>query len=249
MFLFVGIGWVFGFWIFAKVIEYLFAKSEMMATWLFIGLIIGTIPALYKEAGKHGRSKGSFVSMFVAFAVLTSTHLDIIGFLCMLLTGFGWAKPVKVNPRNFKKYKKGMAITAIAGPLSNIMLSFVCIFILSFMARFDILYLYAGKASFAGDFTTSLLTVISSIIFQMAYLNLYLAVFNLIPVPPLDGSRIVSYVLPGKISYYYDRYGQYFQYGLFAILLVFMYTDIFNPIAWIADTVFDGFVSFWSLIF
>ncbi len=176
-------------------------------------------------------------------------HLDIIGFLCMLLTGFGWAKPVKVNPRNFKKYKKGMAITAIAGPLSNIMLSFVCIFILSFMARFDILYLYAGKASFAGDFTTSLLTVISSIIFQMAYLNLYLAVFNLIPVPPLDGSRIVSYVLPGKISYYYDRYGQYFQYGLFAILLVFMYTDIFNPIAWLADTVFDGFVSFWSLIF
>ena len=177
-------------------------------------------------------------------------HLDILGFLCMLFTGFGWAKPVKVNPRNFKKYKKGMAITAVAGPVSNILLSFCCIFVLSFLAKFGLFHLYVGKASFSGaDFTTSLLTVVSSIIYQMAYLNLYLAVFNLIPVPPLDGSRIVSYILPGKISYYYDKYGQYFQYGLFAILLVFMYTDIFNPIAWVADVIFDGFVSFWSLIF
>ena len=91
MFLFVGIGWVFGFWIFAKVIEFLFAKSEMMATWLFIGLIIGTIPALYKEAGKHGRSKGSFVSMFVAFAVLTSilTYVQY-GEFVQVKPGFGW---------------------------------------------------------------------------------------------------------------------------------------------------------------
>ncbi len=91
MFLFVGIGWVFGFWIFAKVIEFLFAKSEMMATWLFIGLIIGTLPALYKEAGKHGRSKGSFVSMFVAFAVLTSilTYVQY-GEFVQVTPGFGW---------------------------------------------------------------------------------------------------------------------------------------------------------------
>lgn len=91
MFLFVGIGWVFGFWIFAKVIEFLFAKSEMMATWLFIGLIIGTLPALYKEAGKHGRSKGSFVSMFVAFAALTSilTYVQY-GEFVQVTPGFGW---------------------------------------------------------------------------------------------------------------------------------------------------------------
>lgn len=91
MFLFVGLGWVFGFWIFAKVIEFLFAKSEMMATWLFIGLIIGTLPALYKEAGKHGRSKGSFVSMFVAFAVLTSilTYVQY-GEFVQVTPGFGW---------------------------------------------------------------------------------------------------------------------------------------------------------------
>lgn len=91
MFLFVGIGWVFGFWIFAKVIEFLFAKSEMMATWLFIGLIIGTIPALYKEAGKHGQSKGSFISMFVAFAALTSllTYVQYGEFI-QVTPGFGW---------------------------------------------------------------------------------------------------------------------------------------------------------------
>jgi len=91
MFLFVGIGWVFGFWIFAKVIEFLFAKSEMMATWLFIGLIIGTIPALYKEAGKHGRSKGSFVSMFAAFVALTSllTYVQYGEFI-QVTPSFGW---------------------------------------------------------------------------------------------------------------------------------------------------------------
>ena len=91
MFLFVGIGWVFGFWIFAKVIEFLFAKSEMMATWLFIGLIIGTVPALYKEAGKHGRSKGSFISMFVAFATLTGilTYVQY-GEFVQVTPSFGW---------------------------------------------------------------------------------------------------------------------------------------------------------------
>ena len=91
MFLFVGIGWLFGFWIFAKVIEFLFAKSEMMATWLFIGLIIGTIPSVYKEAGKQGRSKGSFVSAFVAFAALTSllTYVQY-GEFVQVTPGFGW---------------------------------------------------------------------------------------------------------------------------------------------------------------
>ncbi len=91
MFIFVGLGWVFGFWIFAKVIEFLFAKSEMMATWLFIGLIIGTIPALYKEAGKHGRTNGSFASMFVAFALLTGllTYVQYGEFI-QVTPSFGW---------------------------------------------------------------------------------------------------------------------------------------------------------------
>ena len=91
MFLFVGIGWLFGFWIFAKGIEFLFAKSEVMATWLFIGLIIGTIPSVYKEAGKQGRSKGSFVSAFVAFVALTSllTYVQY-GEFVQVTPGFGW---------------------------------------------------------------------------------------------------------------------------------------------------------------
>jgi len=177
-------------------------------------------------------------------------HLDVFGFLCMLFTGFGWAKPVQVNPRNFKKYKKGMAITAVAGPLSNIILSFVCVLLLFILMKFNVFNLYVGKAFFSGaDFVTALFTVITSIIYQMAYLNLYLAVFNLIPVPPLDGSRIVSYMLPGKVAYYYDRYGQYFQIGLFAVLMVIMYLDVFNPIAWVADNIFYGFSEFWGLIF
>lgn len=91
MFLLVGIGWVFGFWVFAKVIEFLFAKSETMATWLFVGLIIGTIPALYKEAGKKGRTKGSFVSLFVAFVALMTLLIYVqYGEFVQVTPGFGW---------------------------------------------------------------------------------------------------------------------------------------------------------------
>lgn len=91
MFLLVGIGWVFGFWGFAKVIEFLFAKSETMATWLFVGLIIGTIPALYKEAGKKGRTKGSFISLFAAFATLMTLLIYVqYGEFVQVTPGFGW---------------------------------------------------------------------------------------------------------------------------------------------------------------
>ena len=91
MFLLVGMGWVLGFWFFAIIIEFLFAKSEMMATWLFIGLIIGTVPSIYKEAGKQGRSKGSFIALFAAFVALTSllTYVQC-GEFVQVTPGFGW---------------------------------------------------------------------------------------------------------------------------------------------------------------
>ena len=177
-------------------------------------------------------------------------HLDILGFICMLLTGFGWAKPVQVNPRNFQKRKRDMAITAGAGPLSNVMLSFVCVFILALLDKLGVLYIYYGKGYFSGlNFWTALLMVIGTIIYYMSYLNLYLAVFNLIPIPPLDGSRLVDALLPGKVSYYYNRYGTYFQIGLFAVLMLIIYFDLFNPIAWVAQKIFSGFVSLWYGIF
>jgi Zn-dependent protease len=177
-------------------------------------------------------------------------HLDIMGFLCMVLTGFGWAKPVKVNPRNFNNPKRGMAITAAAGPLSNVLQSFVCMFILALLAKFNVLAIYYGKGGFSGaSFGDALLMVLGTIVYQMTYLNLYLAIFNLIPVPPLDGSRLVDTFLPGRVSYYYNRYGTYFQIGLFAVMMILIYTDVFNPIAWVAGKVWDLFYNIWFGIF
>ena len=167
-------------------------------------------------------------------------HLDIIGFICMLLTGFGWAKPVQINPRNFNKRKRDVAITAAAGPISNILLSFVCVFIMALLEKFGIRYLYVGSMS-GVPFKTALLTIISSIIRDMSKLNLYLAVFNLIPVPPLDGSRLVDALLPGKISYYYNAYGRYFQIGLFVILILVSNLGLFNPLSWVAQNVWEFF--------
>lgn len=170
-------------------------------------------------------------------------HIDLIGFLCMMLTGFGWAKPVKINPRNFKNFKRDTAITAAAGPISNILLSFVCVFIMALLAKFDVFYLYTGKGTMSGvPFATAVLVIISTIIYDMSYMNLYLAVFNLIPVPPLDGSRLIDAMLPGKLSYYYKVYGRYFRIGLFVVLILISNLGLFNPLLWVSQKVWSFFV-------
>lgn len=176
-------------------------------------------------------------------------HLDVMGFLCMLLTGFGWAKPVQINPRNFKKRNRDTAITAAAGPLSNLLMSFVCVFILVLLDKFDLCLIYSSGVSFSGmNFGYALLMIVDTIILYLAYLGIYLAVFNLLPIPPLDGSRLVSALLPGKAAYYYNRYGTYFQIGLFAVLMLIVYFHLFNPIRWVADEVYSLFVSLWYAI-
>ena len=125
-----------------------------------------------------------------------------------------------------------------------------CVFILALLEKLGVLYIYYGKGYFSGlSFGTALLMVICTIVYYMSYLNLYLAVFNLIPIPPLDGSRLVDALLPGKVSYYYNRYGTYFQIGLFAVLMLIIYFDLFNPIAWVAQKVFGVFISIWYGIF
>lgn len=132
-------------------------------------------------------------------------HLDLWGTLCLVLFGFGYARPVPVNPRNFRNPKRDMAITAAAGPISNILMAFISLLTFRLLSGV-VLDIYARL----------ILRIILVDVF--ASVNLSLAVFNLLPVPPLDGSRIFAAVVPSRWTYWMDRYHQYLTWGV--LLLV-----------------------------
>ncbi len=131
--------------------------------------------------------------------------IDPMGSLAMLLFGFGWAKPVQVNPRNFKSPKRDMAIVAICGPISNLLAAIV--------GEFIRIALIVGGLIEVQHF-------MSQFLFSYVIINISLAVFNLIPVPPLDGSRVVSAFLSDRAMYTYYRY----QNILFMIFFVVMFS-------------------------
>ena len=123
-------------------------------------------------------------------------HIDVIGLIMLVAFRFGWAKPVPVNMYNFKNPKQGMALTAAAGPLSNLMLTVIALFV------YGLLYIPLSGSE-AGYYVLQTL-------YLTAYLSLTLALFNIIPIPPLDGSKVL-YSFISERSYrklmYYERYG------------------------------------------
>ena len=141
-------------------------------------------------------------------------HLDPIGTLMMFVARIGWAKPVPVNPLFFRNRKMGMVLTSVAGPLSNLMMAFVVAFPLqiSVLTSYEAINTGTGVAYYLFQF-----------LLLLFYVNVNLAIFNLFPIPPLDGSKILSAVLPSDIYFRFMRYEQYI--GLaFMVLVTFFKT-------------------------
>lgn len=162
-------------------------------------------------------------------------HIDPVGAIMILFVGFGWAKPVPVDPRNFKNPKVGMALTSLAGPISNL----ICAFLGALVAQ--ILYIFV-----AGEFLP--LTIYKPLAIFVSYfttINISLAVFNLIPIPPLDGSKILFAFLPDKIVYNICRYEQILNFLL--IVLIFM-GALSGPLVLINSIVSNGVYSLAALI-
>lgn len=126
-------------------------------------------------------------------------HLDIFGVICMVLFHFGWAKPVPINARNFKNPKRDFALTAVAGPISNILIAFLATPL--FLSCF---YLTGIKTD--SVFIQSLIINTINFFQYFVIINLGLGVFNLIPLPPFDGSRIINVLLPERLYFRIMKY-------------------------------------------
>lgn len=141
-------------------------------------------------------------------------HLDLWGTLCMIAFGFGWAKPVPINPRNFDNPKKGMAITGIAGPLANLILGIIGAFFCSLTWFIEVKVVMSGTIN---ETLLSLFAILYTFFGLWAMYNFIFMVFNLIPVPPFDGSRFIGVLLPTRI---YFKIMQYERYTFFAVLII-----------------------------
>lgn len=140
-------------------------------------------------------------------------HIDIFGFICIALFGFGWGRPVLVDDRNFKNKARDNMLVALAGPLSNLILAIIFTLILKVL-------IVTGVLNTA--MSSSIVQALVEMFVLAIQFNVVFGIFNLIPLPPFDGSKILFYFLPGKsknIMFFLERYSFY-------IILIFFFTGI-----------------------
>lgn len=168
-------------------------------------------------------------------------HLDPIGSLLMLLTGFGWAKPVEVNPARMRNPRGGMAVTALAGPVSNLIAAF-----LAGLVKACILTTESGMDAYREYFLRDHVTTTFCVMLLMEFLmivNIGLAIFNLIPIPPLDGFNVMRYFANNKFERWVFIHYREIQMGFLAFILILNLDIIphkYNLLYIAQDKVYDG---------
>ena len=162
-------------------------------------------------------------------------HLDPIGCLMMLLVGYGWAKPVPINTRYFRDPKKGMAITAAAGPAANLVIGTVSAVLYGICLAWYSFVFFSAES----EFLIMLAYWCTQLCFMSAFLNFVYMVFNLIPIPPFDGSRIALAFLPERTYFGIMKYERQIMLGLLVVLLVLSYAFDFSPFGFLAERLTD----------
>ena len=150
-------------------------------------------------------------------------HLDPLGALCMLFFHVGWARPVPIDPSYYRNRKVGLIQVSLAGPLANFLLAFLTLILEGFVVRF-------------GNPNVTPVWILYQILYYAAVLNIGLGLFNLIPIPPLDGSKILAGLVPsaGRVYWKYQRYWQF-------ILILCLVTGILSrPLSWLNGLVLNG---------
>lgn len=165
-------------------------------------------------------------------------HFDLFGFLSMLIFHIGWAKPVPVNARYFRKPRRDFAIVGAAGPLSNVALALIHLLVLRFVMVF-VTSAYQNQTLPPEGVWLTVLALVVYILYMGVAMNIILAIFNLIPVPPFDGSRIFYAFLPPKWYFGVMKYERYIMLG--CIILFFVLNRMrLNPLGVFEDWVING---------
>ncbi|MBE6583291.1 MAG: site-2 protease family protein [Ruminococcaceae bacterium] len=220
-------------------------KEELIMVLLTFPIVLISLVIHELSHGLMAKKLGDPTAKYMGRLTLNPlSHLDPIGTVSMLLFGIGWAKPVPIDPRYFKNPKKGMALVGLAGPLSNLIIALIGVLSFRILSAFGdiniwlengMLYSYRGLIfggmEYAGWF-----------FYRLASLNVYLALFNLIPVPPFDGSRIFYAFLPTKYYFGVMRYERY----IMMITMVLLATGIVTlpldfltaKVIWLFDFIF-----------
>lgn len=170
-------------------------------------------------------------------------HIDPIGLLCLIFFHFGWAKPVIIDPSYYKNKKVGITLVSLAGPIMNFLIMLV-----SFLFMGIVYKIMISTNSSDNTFLNIILTFFA----YLAILNIGLGLFNLIPIPPLDGSKAIGIVLPRNAyeEYMgYQKYGTFFMLGIMLVIYILSFFNVDSPILKITESIYNFFIELIIKIF